>query len=118
MLLALFILLLFQLLGEGTVQVLHLFVPGPVMGMVYFFIALVLWKPMKGYVDDLSKFITTHLSLFYIPAGVGMIEYFDLFGKYGVGMVLTILISTTITILATALIFHWLLKLSKTRGES
>lgn len=118
MLLALFILLLFQLLGEASVQLLHLFVPGPVMGMVYFFVALVLWKPMKGYVEDLSKFITTHLSLFYIPAGVGMIEYFDLFGKYGVGMVLTILISTTITILATALIFHWLLRFSKAGGES
>src|SRR5438445_10845842 len=117
MLLALFILLSFQLLGEGTVRLFHLFIPGAVLGMVYFFLALLLWKPMKGYVEDLTKFITTHLSLFYVPAGVGLIEYFDLFGKFGVGMVLTIIISTTITILATALIFHWVLKFSG-KGET
>ncbi len=112
MLLALFILLSFQLLGEGTVRLFHLFIPGPVLGMVYFFLALLCWKPLRGFVEDLTKFITTHLALFYVPAGVGMIEYFDLFGKYGVGMVLTIILSTTITILATALIFHWVLKIS------
>lgn len=117
MLLALFILLSFQFLGEGTVRLFHLFIPGPVLGMVYFFVALLLWKPLKGYVDDLTKFITTHLSLFYIPAGVGMIEYFDLFGKYGVGMVITIIVSTFITIIATALIFQWLLRITK-NGES
>lgn len=117
MLLALFILLSFQLLGEGTVRLFHLFIPGPVLGMVYFFLALLFWKPLKGFVEDLTKFITTHLSLFYIPAGVGMIEYFDLFGKYGVGMVLTIILSTTITIVATALVFHWMLRISR-NGET
>lgn len=117
MLLGLFILIFFQILGEATVRLLHLFVPGPVLGMVYFLLALIWWRPLKGYVQDLTNFITTHLSLFYIPAGVGLIEYFDLFGKYGVGMVLTILISTTVTIVATAMIFNWVLRTSVSKVD-
>lgn len=73
---------------------------------------------MRGYVENLTNFITRHLSLFYVPAGVGVIEYFDLFGKYGWGMVLTIIIlSTTVTIVTTALLFNWLLKITG-KGET
>ncbi len=117
MILALTILLFFQLVGEGVVHYFHLFIPGPVMGMVFFFLALLFVPSLKGKTENLGAFITNHLSLFFIPAGVGVIEYFDLFGQYGPAIVITIILSTTITIVATALIFNTLLKLDR-RKES
>lgn len=109
---AFLILLVFQFLGEGVVHLFKLFIPGPVLGMVFFFCALVVWPSLKGRVEVLSRSITAHLALFFVPAGVGVIEYFDLFGKFGVGMVLTVLVSTTITLGMTAFVFHQLMKVS------
>ncbi|KYG68544.1 hypothetical protein AZI87_04690 [Bdellovibrio bacteriovorus] len=111
MILALLILLTFQFLGEGTVALLNLFIPGPVLGMVYFFIALVLWPPLKEKVEALSRFMNAHLALFFVPAGVGIIDYFDLFGRYGWAMAITLIVSTLITLGVTAWFFNLLLKM-------
>lgn len=110
LLVGLVILLCFQLLGEVTVSVLHLVIPGPVIGMVYFYLALFLWPSLKERVEGLSRFMNTHLALFFIPAGVGIIEYFDLFGKYGWVIALTLLASTAITLGVTAWVFNQLLR--------
>ncbi len=110
MILALLILLCFQFLGEGAVRLFHLVIPGPVMGMVFFFIALTLFPKLKDKVESLSRFMNAHLALFFVPAGVGIIEYFDLFGKYGGAMALTLIISTTVTLGVTAWFFNLLLK--------
>lgn len=107
---ALLILLFFQLLGEGTVALLNLFIPGPVLGMVYFFLGLLIYPPLKGKVENLSRFMNAHLALFFVPAGVGVIEYFDLFGQYGWSMIITLFVSTTITLAVTAWFFNILIK--------
>lgn len=113
MILALLILLSFQLLGEGTVIFFHLFIPGPVVGMIYFFIALLVWPSLKEKVEGLSRFMYSNLALFFVPAGVGIIEYFELFGRYGKVMVVTLLISTTVTLGITAWCFNLFLKMDK-----
>lgn len=117
MILALVILLCFQLLGEVTVSSLHLVIPGPVMGMVYFFLTLLLWPGLKEKVEELSRFMNAHLALFFIPAGVGVIEYFDLFGKFGWVMLATLLVSTTVTLGVTAWVFNLLLKKGSDGGS-
>lgn len=113
MILALLILLSFQLLGEVTVKFLHLFIPGPVVGMIYFFVGLLLWPSLKEKVEVLSRFMYSNLALFFVPAGVGIIQYFDLFGRYGVVMLVTLLISTAITLGITAWSFNFFLKIDK-----
>ncbi|MGZ3768159.1 MAG: CidA/LrgA family protein [Bdellovibrio sp.] len=113
MILALLILLTFQFLGEATVKMFHLFIPGPVIGMIYFFVTLLLWPELKEKVEILSRFMYTNLALFFVPAGVGIIKYFGLFNQYGFVMILTLLISTTVTLGVTAWCFNLFLKLGK-----
>jgi holin-like protein len=110
MIMGLLILLFFQAVGELTSWGLGLFIPGPVMGMVYFFIGLLMYPPLKDRVLKLSRFINSYLALFFVPAGVGLIEYFDLFGRFGTAMMITLILSTVITMLFTAWIFNRLLK--------
>lgn len=110
MVLGLLILIVFQFLGEATATLLGLFIPGPVIGMVYFFIALLFMPKIKNHVEALSRFINAYLALFFVPAGVGLIEYFDLFGRYGAAMFFTLVISTAITLAVTAWFFNLLLK--------
>lgn len=116
--LALLILLIFQLLGEGIVHFLHLFIPGPVLGMVFFFIALVLWPALKEKVECLTHFMYSNLGLFFVPAGVGIIEYFDLFERYGTVMVFTLFTSTAITLAVTAWCFNAFMKAWKKELEN
>lgn len=107
---AFLILLVFQLLGEGIVSLLQLSIPGSVFGMVLFFIGLLLFSDLKNRVEVLSRSMTAHLALFFVPAGVGVIEYVDLFGKFGLAIILTVLLSTTITLGVTAFVFRQLMK--------
>ncbi|WP_373998320.1 CidA/LrgA family protein [Bdellovibrio bacteriovorus] len=97
---------------------LNLFIPGPVLGMVYFFIALVLWPALKEKVEALSRFMNAHLALFFVPAGVGIIDYFDLFGRYGWAMGITLIISTLITLAVTAWFFNFFLKMNPEEPKS
>lgn len=70
------VLLLCQVVGELLVEVAHLPVPGPVVGMVLLFGWLQWRRPSResGVVraaDGLLK----HLQLFFVPAGVGIVAY-------------------------------------------
>ncbi len=66
------ILLFFQLCGETLVALLHSPIPGPVAGMVLLWLVLLI---KGGPTDDLGKTsqgLIQHLSLFFLPAGVGL----------------------------------------------
>jgi holin-like protein len=65
------VLVLFQLLGECLAYVLPIAVPGPVLGMVLLFFTLRQLSPPDWLVNTAGKLIGM-LSLFFIPAGVGI----------------------------------------------
>lgn len=63
----------FQLLGELTVRLLDVSVPGPVVGMLYLF----LWLRWRSLGDDAPVMragsgLLRHLQLLFVPAGVGI----------------------------------------------
>lgn len=71
----------FQILCELTVRLLDLTVPGPVVGMLYLFVALRLRRPA----DDAPAIraglgLLRHLQLFFVPAGVGVVAYLGVLG--------------------------------------
>lgn len=65
------VLVLFQLLGEGLAQILPIPVPGPVVGMVLLFFTLRQLNPPDWLINTAGSLIGL-LSLFFIPAGVGI----------------------------------------------
>ena len=70
-------LLIFQLVGESLAIVLNLPVPGPVIGMMLLFAAL-LWRGRSSEaLDEVSDGLLSHLSLLFVPAGVGIMVYFQ-----------------------------------------
>jgi len=70
-----------QLLGEVLRRLLHLPLPGPVMGM--FVLAMALLIPCKHWVakhdgevsalEKTSSWLITHMGLLFVPAGVGIV---------------------------------------------
>jgi holin-like protein len=106
----LFLLLLGQLAGEAIARGLNLPVPGPVLGLALVVAGLAAfnrWRPLSDEAiasSDLGRAATGllgSLSLFFVPAGVGVVQYAGLFSQYGLALTAALLISTLLTLLAT-----------------
>jgi holin-like protein len=111
MLAALATLLVCQLAGEAVVRLATLPVPGPVVGMVLLFAMLLVRAPLPKAVEDTADGMLRHLSLLFVPAGVGVVQHLDRLGSDGVRLVIVVILATVVTLAVTALVFEWLARL-------
>lgn len=95
-------LLLFQSAGELLSRGLRLPFPGPVTGMVLLLIALN-WEAVRGPVSVCADFLLSHLSLLFVPVGVGVMTHMTLVSQYGIRMFAVIIISTLAGLAVTVL---------------
>lgn len=102
MLEALLVLLGFQLLGELVTQLVQWPVPGPVVGMLLLFVMLTLRGGDSGGLASVSNTLLRHLSLLFVPAGVGVIRHADLVARHWLALTVTLVASAAITLVATA----------------
>lgn len=118
MLAALTLLLVCQLAGEAIAVGLDIAVPGPVIGMVLLFIGLCIKKGVPGNIDQTGSFLLKHLSILFVPAGVGiMVHMGQLKGDLPM-IALALVGSTLLGIMVTALVMAGLQKLSgKTNND-
>ena len=88
--------LLCQLLGESITRFFHWSVPGPVLGLLFLFILLLInaRKIPKG-LETCETALLSHLSLFFVPAGVGVVNLIALLQK-NLGVILCVLIFSTV----------------------
>jgi holin-like protein len=98
------ILLIYQLVGEISVRLLGIPVPGPVLGMVMLFITLLLRGKTDESLETASTALLSHLSLLFVPAGVGMMVHFQHIANEWLSISIALLLSTLVTMAATALI--------------
>lgn len=114
MIASLSIILLCQLAGEIFVRGLGLPVPGPVVGLVLLLIVLlardrlpVLARgPLRhGEVEGTSKGMLAHLSLLFVPAGVGVVQQLDLLAQHGLAIFAILALSAIITLAVTVGVF-------------
>jgi holin-like protein len=102
------LLLFFQLLGEFASRYLKLPVPGPVLGMLLLFLALSLRGQVPASLETASSALLNHLSLLFVPAGVGIMVHFNRMVDEWIPITVTLLLSTIITMLTTAAVMLWL----------
>jgi putative effector of murein hydrolase len=105
------VLLLLQVCGELLARALPIPLPGPVLGMVLLLLALqVRWVrvPVQAGADALLS----HLSLLFVPVGVGVITHLDLVSQYGLRLIVVIVLSTWIGLAVTALLLRGFLRVS------
>lgn len=101
-------LLVCQSLGEAMVRLLHLSLPGPVVGLML----LLMLLPLRGVqapVGAAAETLLSHLSLLFVPVGVGVMTHLALLSTYGLRMLATIVLSTWIGLVVTALVLRALL---------
>ena len=98
-------LLVFQSIGELLARGLALPLPGPVIGMLLLLVALRL-PAVREPVSACADFLLSHLSLLFVPVGVGVMTHISLLGQYGVRMMAVVLLSTLAGLGVTALSLH------------
>ena len=103
------ILLLFQCLGELLARGLHAPLPGPVLGLLILLLALN-FRALREPVAAAAELLLSHLSLLFVPVGVGVMTHLDLIGQYGLRMLLAIALSTWIGLAVTALVLKALMR--------
>ncbi|MBV8047351.1 MAG: CidA/LrgA family protein [Paludibacterium sp.] len=97
-----------QLAGEAVARVLSLPVPGPVLGMLLLFLILCARRSIP---DDLRATVPgllRHLSMLFIPAGVGVMLWRSLLAPFAWSLLLVVVMATLVTWLAAAATLHWL----------
>ncbi len=109
-----FALLVCQLVGEVLARSLALPAPGPVIGLALLTLTLWLWNRRKPFTDDQLQSsdvgkaaggLLGALSLLFVPAGVGVVQYLGLLGEQGVALAASLVVSTVLTMLATVSVF-------------
>ncbi|MCM0020576.1 MAG: CidA/LrgA family protein [Tagaea sp.] len=103
-------LLLCQLIGEALVRMAGLPVPGPVLGMVLMFAYLAVRKTVPDELARTTGGLLDHLSLLFVPAGVGVILHLELVAAEWPAIGAALIVSTLVTIAVTALIMRKLAK--------
>ena len=114
MLLSLGLILLCQLIGEAIARGTDVPVPGPVIGLALCVLlllardALVRWMPAElrdGTFEATGRGILSHLSLLFIPAGVGVVQRLDVLGSNALAITVSVVVSTILGLVVTAWVF-------------
>jgi holin-like protein len=114
MIASLSLILFCQLIGEVIVRGLNLPMPGPVLGLVLLLVlllardrfAVLARGPLQGDgVESASRGLLAHLSLLFVPAGVGVVQKLDLLAEHGIAILAILAASVVITLLVTVATF-------------
>jgi holin-like protein len=93
-----------QLIGEAAVVAFGLPIPGPVVGMALLFAGLVGRGAIPDDLATVGDGLVGHLSLLFVPAGVGVMLHADLLRRDGVAIGIALIASTLLAIAVTAVV--------------
>lgn len=115
MLAAITLLLVYQLLGEVVALYFALPIPGPVIGFGALFLTLVARGAVSDTLRDTANGLLAHLSLLFVPAGVGVMTHLGRLRNEWVPIVAALVLSTALAIAVTALVMSALMRLRHKR---
>lgn len=110
MLSALTLLLLLQLIGEIFVQFFALPVPGPVIGLLLLFGALLIRGRLGDELRNTANNLLQHLSLLFVPAGAGVMIHASRVADEWLALSVALIGSTLLSMAATALTLKFFLR--------
>jgi len=95
------VLLLFQMAGELLSRGLNWPIPGNVIGMVLLLAALLTGVVRLAWVEAAADLMLSHMALFFVPAGVGVMVYFELISREWLPIVVATVLSTFVVMAVT-----------------
>lgn len=85
--------------------------PASVIGMVLLLLSLLTGILKIGHIQEKADFLLSNMAFFFVPAGVSIINYFDILKSTAVQLVIICTVSTVITFAVTAWSVKYTMKL-------
>lgn len=105
-----FLLWVINELGTFIVNILHIPVPGNIIGMLLLLIFLLTGIIRLKWVDIGASLLNRHLSFFFIPISVGLMTLGSIFMSSGIRLLFILVLSAIIGIIGTGLTSQLLAK--------
>jgi len=112
-----FIILFFFALGEVVAWLIGGFIPGCVAGMSLLFAALCFKWVKPRQVRPVAKFLCDNMALFFVPAGVGVVNALDILSRNWQAVLTACAVSTVAVIVVVASVQQWFEKRREKRGR-
>src|SRR5210317_1410519 len=119
MLKSLFIIFLFQLIGEAIQKFFEINIPGPVIGLILLLLFFIFFlkssssKKIKKQFSETSHQIISYLSLLFVPIGVGVVMHINYLGDNLFKILAIIILGTLATLVFTAFVMEKIINLEK-----
>ena len=111
------ILFLVYYIGTSIQQFFQLSIPGSVIGLIIMFLLLVTGIFPLRWIDQGASFMVKHLVLFFIPATVGILNYYTLFKGKGMLLFVITIVSTLLVMITSGLVSQALARERKLENE-
>lgn len=109
------IILAISLIGELLNRFIPLPIPASIYGMTILFIALCTGAIKLSTVKETGKFLILLMPLMFIPAAVGLLEYWEIMKGFLTAIIVISLISTLAIIAVSGHITQFIIKLKERR---
>lgn len=104
------IILAFLALGEVVSIMIRHFIPGSVVGMLLLFGALCLKVVKVETVREVADFLTGNMTIFFIPAFVGIMNEWGVIRTSFWGWVFVLVATTVIVMASSGLVAEWVIR--------
>ena len=109
----LMIIFIISLVGEGISSVLHLPVPGSIIGLVLLFLALQFKLLRLRHISMVGNFLLANMTILFLPPAVGIMDKFQVIAPYLLPIMLIVLGAIVLNVCVIAVV----VQLIKTRFE-
>lgn len=104
------IILCFSFLGEIISNLGHLPVPGSIIGLMLLFLALQFKWVRLRHISDVGNFLLANMTILFLPAAVGIMEYVDIIRPYFLPIVIIVGGALVLNMLVIAVVVQWVKK--------
>lgn len=102
--------MLISILMDKLAELLHIGIPGSILGIVLVFILLETKVLRLEWIELGANWLLAELLLFFIPAAVGVMKFFPLFESDGIQILVVVLFSTVTVMVSSGLMATFISK--------
>lgn len=99
-------------------QLLPFAFPATVIGLILSFFALLFQFLKIKDIQKVSSFLQGNMAIFFVPAGVNIMNYLDILAENAISLVIICVVSTVVTFAVTAYSIKFTLQLMNRRKKS
>ncbi|WP_246050004.1 CidA/LrgA family protein [Aquibacillus sediminis] len=108
---------IFYWTGVKLQQILNLFIPGSVIGMIFCFLFLHFNIIKPSWVEAGARLLISYMPLLFIPVTAGIINYLGFFAGKGMVLIAIIVISTVLVMISSGHIVQYIMHRKETNND-